>query len=251
VTIRAEGTTGMLLPPLPEVEIEGFAVYRSDPQVRDTTERGAFRCERRQTLTFLAQGAGQRTIPALRLAWLDLDADELRVVTLPAVELEVTAAEEQAVGGNGEDGGHAAPSSAPWGRLAWLLPIALVAFGGAWILRRRSREPERAAFRALRAACATSEPARIDAALRAWLSTLPGPAVPPSTEGLSRLAHGEAVARELLGMQAAWVGTDTGWSGSPLSHALCELRRTLRSRPRGAPGRRALPSGLNAGGPAA
>jgi hypothetical protein len=248
VTIRAEGTTGMLLPPLPELEVEGFAVYRSGPEVRDTTERGAFRCERRQTLTFLAQEAGRRAIPALRLTWLDLAAGELRYVTLPAVELEVTAAEGEAAAAGENEDAPAAPTSSPWRRLAWLLPIALVAIGGAWSLRRRARDPERLAFRALRAACATSEPARIDAALRAWLAALAGPAVPPSTEGLSRLPGGEAVARELLGMQAAWVGADAGWSAGQLRDALSELRRTLRSRPRGAPGQRALPSGLNPGG---
>lgn len=91
ITVTVNDALSMVLPPLPADPVPGLAVYSDPPRVRDEGgERGerivGTRVER---ATIVAEQEGDYILPAIELAWWDIDAKRLRTATLAAVEFHV------------------------------------------------------------------------------------------------------------------------------------------------------------------
>ncbi len=91
ITVTVNDALSMVLPPIPADPVPGLAVYPDPPRVTDEGgERGerivGTRVER---ATIVAEQEGDYILPAIELAWWDVEAKRLRTATLPAVEFHV------------------------------------------------------------------------------------------------------------------------------------------------------------------
>lgn len=90
VTARIEGASPMFLPPLlPPADIPGVAAYPDDPTLDESNERGRVSGTRIERVTYVAEGGGAGTLPAVRLDWFDIDAGEVRSAQIEAVAVSV------------------------------------------------------------------------------------------------------------------------------------------------------------------
>ena len=114
ITFTAPEVPAMAFPPFPAVKIDGLGIYAKPPEVLDKSNRSSLSGNRRDTITYVCQRAGQFTIPAVRLTWFDLDAQKLRTIDFPARHLSVSSnpALESTAAPQGQ--------SVSWTALLWL-----------------------------------------------------------------------------------------------------------------------------------
>jgi hypothetical protein len=137
VTLRADDALGMLLPKLVFDAPEGIAVYADQPQIKDRVNRGEYRGERVESVTYVMQEAGEFTLPRIEFHWWNPSSQSLVTETLAARSFQVSR------------GDAAAPPADLWtsirkwlarawpiAREHWLLGLVLTigAFGGARLL---------------------------------------------------------------------------------------------------------------------
>ncbi len=91
VTRRAADISAMLLPPLPVFRMEGMAAYPDAPRVKDRSNRGALTGERQDSITWVAEKAGEYRWPAIRFQWWDPDRKKLERYLIPGMSLSVDA----------------------------------------------------------------------------------------------------------------------------------------------------------------
>jgi hypothetical protein len=152
ISLRAEDVSGMAFVPMQYSEIEGLGIYPSEPTVEDKFARGDLTGKRVETVTYVFEHEGDVEIPAVDLAWWDVNAEELKHIELPGLSLVVRGglvvepgAEEQ-----------------PYPRFSWLALFAvatavaaLLVFGGRLLdrwskWRKARRESENMYFRRVR-----------------------------------------------------------------------------------------------------
>jgi hypothetical protein len=209
VTITAGDVPGMLLPRLPQPELDGLAVYPSTPSVDDRTERGAFTGRRTDSVSYLCETGGDFQLPAVRFRCWDPAGEEWILRELPAAFIGVEAVPVP-------EGGGATAKPTPWPRIIAVLLLLIAAITAVLILRRARNTPELEAFRNLRKACAGSSPAIALNAFHQWRALS---AAVASIGGL------EAALR---GTEEAIVGRRPGWSGDELLKAVRLARRRTR-----------------------
>lgn len=232
VTFRAPDVSGMAFWPLPSMVINGLGIYPKAPQVQDKSERGDFTGERKETVTYVCERPGDRTIPALVFHWFDLESKQLRRVELPSIEISVTQG-PSAVAGTGEGAGSFG--------YAWLLVPALLLLGAgilwryrtalrshlaAWRARREEREV--VYFTRLVKACRGGNPTAALNALMNWLDRINEESVSPT---ISSFLHGNPdpkLEQELDTMQGTVLQGKGVWSGSALETCLKRHRRASR-----------------------
>lgn len=121
ITFTAPEVPAMAFPPFPAAKIDGLGIYAKPPEVLDKSNRSSLSGNRRDTITYVCQRAGQFTIPAVRLTWFDLDAQKLRTIDFPARHLSVSSnpALESTAAPQGQ--------SVSWTALLWLSAAAVAA----------------------------------------------------------------------------------------------------------------------------
>ena len=70
-------------------KIDGIGIYPKPPEMLDETNRGNLSGKRRDAITYVCQRAGKFVIPAARLNWFDLDAQQLQTIDFPARTITV------------------------------------------------------------------------------------------------------------------------------------------------------------------
>ncbi len=213
---RAVNMSGMALTPPPAATSEGIRIYPGEAQTKDTTARGDFFGERRETLTYLLTQSGVQTLPALTYTWWNPKAERLESTTLPAVTVEVVPAPASAA----QTALNAKAASLPQRLWPWLLGGGMLCLLGLWqkfriaAWKRRGlgflHRPDRVAARRLLAACGRNDIAAAETAWFAWLKTqgksfAPDPALQPAIEHLYHHRYGVTPA--------------TQWQGEALGHA--------------------------------
>jgi hypothetical protein len=131
VTIKAEGTPAMLLPPVTSPPIQGLALYPAQPSLQDRTDSRTdlLSSTRTDSATYMLEQPGDYLLPAIDIRWWNADERKIELAHLDAVPLQVEAnpaAESAAV---------AADSGARWnwGRLLdlvadhWALAVLALA----------------------------------------------------------------------------------------------------------------------------
>jgi len=91
ITTLAEGLLGAQLPPLAAPDVEGLKIYPDQAEVSDG-EGDSITGSRTQSYAIIATRPGKFTLPAERIVWWDNASRQQRITTLPAVEINVTAA---------------------------------------------------------------------------------------------------------------------------------------------------------------
>jgi hypothetical protein len=93
ITIRADGTLAMLLPPPSLSAIDGFGSYPAQPSLDDHTDgrTDALTSTRSDSVTYILQRPGEYTLPAINVSWWNIDAQKIERAHLDAVALQVAA----------------------------------------------------------------------------------------------------------------------------------------------------------------
>ena len=91
--LRAEGLDGAVLPPFSPENIQGLNLYPDPADITRTFVDGSIVGTRIETTTYVALEAGVIEVPALDIAWWDVNSDSARTTSLPATRFEVATVE--------------------------------------------------------------------------------------------------------------------------------------------------------------
>lgn len=90
VTAQMEGASPIVLPQLmPEVRIDGIAVYLDEPSVSEEDERGVLSGTRTETVTLMAEGGAAGRVPGIELRWFNLKSGTIETATLDGFDISV------------------------------------------------------------------------------------------------------------------------------------------------------------------
>lgn len=198
VTATIDGTSPMFLPELTTPAlVAGLAAYPDEPALDEREARGVVQGTRVERVTFVAEGGGRGTVPAITVQWYDVDTETVETARVDGFEVRI-------------DG----PPAAPVDRralavavLAVVLALAvLVAVGrrvarplAGWLERRRAawRASEAHAYAALRRVLRNEDHAALRPALDRWASRIAGgdprqePAVQAAVLRLGAIRYGQ------------------------------------------------------------
>ncbi len=170
VTAEVSGLSPIFLPALiPAAQIDGLAVYPSEPVVTEREDRGVLSGTRIETVTYVPEAGGEYALPGLSLSWFDLDSEAVQTAEIPPIAFSVEAG--PAGGAETETG---PPALTLLGGIAILVALLFsrslhvrVANGrAAWY------RSEPACFRRLTRSLRAGEPGAIFAAYDDWLGSL-------------------------------------------------------------------------------
>ena len=214
--------SGMVLgPPSPRVP-DGIHVYTADPVIKDNFERGEFKGERSDTITYQLTQPGNFSLPELQYIWWNPQTEKLDKHTLPAVNFQVVLPPDslpsQARGAN----------SGLWiGILAGVFLLVL----GWWQKKRLAawgrqlqlalNPPARVAARKLLRACSRHDAREALAAWNVWRN-MQRPGLQFNAQLLEQVV---VLERHLFGPE-----TIGEWRGDSLSQALAKQLTDLKSK---------------------
>ncbi len=90
VTTQIEGASPIVLPRLmPEVQIDGIAVYPDEPSVSEDDNRGVLSGTRSETATLMAEGGTTGRVPGIELRWFNLKSGTIETATLDGFDISV------------------------------------------------------------------------------------------------------------------------------------------------------------------
>jgi len=157
ITLKAQDSLSMLLPPLNMPAIDGLKTYLAAPQLADSSERGDATATRIETVTYICASPGRSLIPAISYRWWNTDTGSWEIIALPAVRLAVNAA-----GATGNGTATDRHTRSQWFVSASGAVILLLAMLFIWAWRRRHRplsDGVESRFNRLLIACGGSDPA--------------------------------------------------------------------------------------------
>ena len=93
IILRAEGLDGAVLPPFSPENIQGLNLYPDPADISRTFVDGSIVGTRIETSTYVALEAGVIEVPALDIAWWDVNSDSARTTSLPPTRFEVATVE--------------------------------------------------------------------------------------------------------------------------------------------------------------
>ena len=217
ITQQADQISGMALAPPPEAVPDGIRIYLNPPEVTDDTERGSFRGNRTDKITYVMQKPGAWTLPAITYVWWDPAGKKFGSKKLPSVAFKVPAPPIP------ETDERPSEQSSRWE--IWLIAGLVFVALAVWQRRRvihcgrqawRSwNPPERVAARKLLRACHRNDAKAAEAAWLKWQNWQPAGFQP--TPSLRAAA---------IDLQSCLYGrqTPSAWRGTELAQAFREQR---------------------------
>ncbi len=194
ITMTAQNTVGISLPPLKFEAPVGVRLYPGEPRVTEAAERGKIEATRTETATYVSEKEGRYSLPEITILWWNPRTKAMTSSTLPPVALKVEASatynpEVFASSQAGEEPS-GKPEASLWKRLSvgfrWTLSLLAAcllllvlrrALGlkglslGAYLDERRNRkaEAEPTYFTQFRKACLSNDPKASLQHLMRWL----------------------------------------------------------------------------------
>ncbi|PPQ18951.1 hypothetical protein CV770_13325 [Bradyrhizobium sp. AC87j1] len=259
ITITAQGTPAMLLPPPAFPDIEGLRKYAAQPVLEDKAvgRSGDAVATRIDAATYMLEGAGGYPLPAIDVRWFDVTTGKIETAHAEGASFSVA---------GGAVSGGSADRSWTWRNviviiadnwpaalavlaaaagLPWFAPRAVRAFTVAvWRRRTAYLHSENRAFRRLRAARSA---ATTYSRLLAWLQRFEPLGNDKTIAGLTSAVQDPALEREIGGLQEElFAAVPAGrWSRRALMRRIASARRALRRQSRRDRNRTALPAGIN------
>jgi hypothetical protein len=270
ITIKAEDTPAMLLPPTRFPAIDGLAVYPAQPSLQDKTDgrTDVLSSTRTDAATYMLERPGDYLLPAIDVRWWDDAAQKVELAHLDGVTLQV-AANPDAAGATpaGEaarrwDFGALSDLLADHWLLALLVAIPLAALAWSaphavrWIaISHRQRheaylQSESFSFGELRQAARSHDAKRAYFALLEWLQRFEPVAPSHTMKAFIAAARDPALDQEISTIERELFTADhdaIGWSASQLLRSVSAARRRLRPNDARA-ARSGLPQHLNPAG---
>jgi hypothetical protein len=252
VTITAEGTPAMLLPPLPFASVDGLQLYPTQPVLQEKTEArtDVMTATRTESATYMVERPGTYALPAIEIGWWNVADGKVERIHLDGAAFTVAAVPGIA----GDEPVGQSRRTWDWSDLRdvladhWLLVLlAIVIAAGLGMTaprairrvtaasrRRREayRRSERFAFHRLRRAIGRSDPSQAYFALLDWLPHLD--AVPDNTASAFRTAARDPELDRQIGALESQLFANRHeaqqWSPRRMLRHVAAARRTLRPR---------------------
>ncbi|MBB4005631.1 BatD family protein [Aurantimonas endophytica] len=90
VTAQIVGASPIVLPQLmPEVRIDGIAVYPDEPSVSEVDDRSVLSGTRTETVTLMAEGGSAGHVSGIELRWFNLKSGAIEMATLDGFDISV------------------------------------------------------------------------------------------------------------------------------------------------------------------
>jgi hypothetical protein len=89
VSMTAENTVGMTLPPLSFEAPEGIRLYPDMPKISERAERGKIEATRIETVTYVLGKEGHYTLPEIAILWWDPQKSKMNKTRLSSIEFQV------------------------------------------------------------------------------------------------------------------------------------------------------------------
>jgi len=217
VTLQAADVPGMLLPLMPQPQLEGLAVYPSTPGIDDRLVRGEFTGKRIDTLTYVCERPGTVEIPEVLYRWWNPVKSAWEEQRLPAVTLSIA---QNPNGVPKETNGETPVGPTFQGYWWWLCAFALLGAACVFVLRRREPDTEAQAFQEVLRTCRNNEAGGAYNTLTRWRFLAGASAALPPVE----------VTEELVSAQRVIAGLEPSWNGRKLEKALQSWQRGARKR---------------------
>jgi len=178
ITMSAEDVSGMAFVPKRYGDIEDVGVYPGEPAVDDNFARGSLTGTRIETVTYVFERARDLEIPDILFSWWDINANELKQITLPGLSLQVAA--NPAVSPDNSQEIDDLQSKRLW----WWFVLAIVAIGAIVLLfgkrisirwtawRKARREREVVYFQQVRRSARTGDPRALLRDTMRWLDRI-------------------------------------------------------------------------------
>jgi hypothetical protein len=267
VTIKADGTPAMLLPPQSFAAIDGLALYPAQPSLADHTDgrTDALTATRVDSATYMLQRPGDYVLPAIDVNWWNISTQKIEHAHIDAVSFQVQANPAQSASAAG-----AMSSRLDWDAMIdfiadhWLVTTsALIAFAAmAWVAPRtvraiaaklRSRREaylrsEAWSFGQFRRAARHGDAQTTYFALLDWLQRFSPVAPDHSLDALKTLARDDALDSEIGSIERklfAPDASDGSCSPSRLHRQVSAARRKLQRQGALSETTRSLPRRLN------
>lgn len=271
ITIRAEGTPAMLLPPQQFPSIEGLRLYPAQPKLEDKIDgrSDVMTSTRVDSATYMLEQAGDYSLPSVDISWWNVASGKVEQAHLEAVPFKVAAAAAAAGSASLSRSGR----EWSWDTIVdfvfenWLTALLLLvlATGLAWLVPRVARhitaslhrrrqaylQSEAFAFSRLRRALRHRDARASYFALLEWLPHLDAAQPPNTVEAFKVLARDPELDDQIAGIERELFANQhdpAGWSPRRLLHHVVAARRSLRPRRPELRVRAALPPYLNPGG---
>lgn len=91
VTMTAENTVGISIPPLKFEAPQGLKLYPGSPKVTETAERGTIEATRTESTTYVPEKEGHYTLPEITILWWNPRTKTMNKASLPRIALTVQA----------------------------------------------------------------------------------------------------------------------------------------------------------------
>lgn len=238
--LAATGLPGEQLPELLPPDLQGVRTYPDQPSVTTRLGTHAVHGERIQRIAMVPGKAETMTIPELRVAWWDIEAEAQRIARIPERKIEV-APPRIATGVVRPSVAESPPAleTSPWPwhivsaalALVWLVTLGALAHillqhrgAGLQSSDRPTPEPSpdiaTARQRALEA-CHGTDPRAVRNALLGWARLVWTESPPRDLIALAAQVRDEPLATEILALdRALWSAGPGHWSGRSLSALL-------------------------------
>jgi hypothetical protein len=266
VTIKAEGTPAMLLPPQSFGPIDGLTLYPAQPSLDDHTDgrTDALTSTRTDSATYMLQRPGSYALPAVDVGWWNIGEQRVERAHLDAVTFAVAANPGMQIATTKQrplwdwDGiidfiwRHwllATIAAVALGAVAWSAPRAIRTIRTSYQARRQARlQSEAWSFHEFRRAAGSRDAKAAYFALLNWLQRFTSVAPVGSVDALKAAARDPLLDRELDSIEQQLFARDTStsrMSSGPLVRHIGAARRTLRREACRTQTMRPLPPQLN------
>jgi hypothetical protein len=98
VVFRASDVMAMMLPGLDAEDLSGLAAYSMPPALENSNNRGVATATRVERISYVVQVPGTYQLPVREYFWWDTNSKTVKLLTLPAVDISVTAAADTPAG---------------------------------------------------------------------------------------------------------------------------------------------------------
>lgn len=252
ITLQAEGTPAMLLPPTRFAAFDGLSVYPDQPSLQDKADprSDALTATRIDRATYMLERPGDYLLPAIEVAWWNVRDQKVERAQVDPVALHVAANPALAQGTSAVPSGrrswHASLDRlldhwplialllAILAAIAWMTPRAIQALCH-WNERRREayRASEACAFARVRSAARRGDASRTYADLVAWLERVGSLAPDHTVAALRRAARDPILDRQIAALEQSLfapgaTGGAVAWSPQTLLRRLTAARRHLQ-----------------------
>lgn len=89
ITISAENTPAMMLPPIQLAKLDGISIYKKPSKVIDQSNRGTLIGTRTDSFTYIFEQPGEYHIPAQHIHWWNTQTNTLEIMVIPQQSWQV------------------------------------------------------------------------------------------------------------------------------------------------------------------